>query len=367
MFFILISLFSLFLAIASIYAYSVALQLLTPWKRIGLGFLVTVLFFGTFFISRVTEPNFLITVVYFFAWIFGGTILYSTIMLPLVGVVSLVGWRFKKPSIRIQGTWIILTIAFGISIFGMYQRTWIKTTSYTLETSHSELVGKTFAVLADPQFNIANNKNFARRVTKKLATLTYDAVLMPGDVFDGATLDWEPLEVEFKKWSAMSPVFMAPGNHEEYGDYNTFMNLMRKNGIVTLEDEQVIWDGITIAGFKYYGQVKEAQGTQIISSLLKNHDSEKPLIVINHEPRYMQLFANSTADLVVYGHTHGGQFWPLKYIVQQVYGKYWYGLNTIQNNQGNTHLITSSGLGLAMFPSRLFNTPEIVLVTFVRK
>lgn len=363
MFFILMLLAALFLAIGSIYAYSASLYLLTPWKRIGLGLAVTILFFGTFLLSRISEPHFILTTVYFFAWIFGGTILYSMILIPILGIITFIGWRLKKPNIRITGTWIILTIAFGVSVFGIYQRTWIKTTSYTLETSRPELTGKTFAVIADPQFNIANNKNFARRITKKLSTLKYDALLMPGDVFDGATLDWEPLETEFKKWSDMSPVFMAPGNHEEYGDYNVFMNLMKNNGIVTLEDQQVIWNGITIAGFKYYGKAKEVQGTQTITSLLNTHDPKNPLIVINHEPRYMELFANSSADLVVYGHTHGGQFWPLKYIVKQVYGNFWYGKNTV----GDTTLITSSGLGLAAFPSRLFNTPEIVLVTFVAK
>lgn len=361
MFFIFIMLFSLILATVSIYAYTASLGLLKPWQRILAGIFVTTGFIGTFWISRVASPNYIVAFLYFLAWMAGGTILYSTIMLPVLGILSGITWKINRHDIRITGTWIILAIAFGLSIIGIEQRTWIKITKYSIPTDQEALQETTFAVVADPQFNIANNKQFARRITRKLATLDYDALLLPGDVFDGAKLDWRSLESEFKKWSEKSPVFMIPGNHEEYGDYNEFMDIMRRNGMVTLEDEVVSWNGISIAGFKYYGRDKELLGQSIITNLFEQAKPNNPIIVMNHEPRYQELFANYNADLVIYGHTHGGQFWPLKYIVQRIYGDYWYGKNTIDD----TTFITSSGLGLAAFPSRLFNTPEIVVIQFV--
>lgn len=363
MFFIIITIFSLVIATGSIYAYSASLNLFTPWKRIIIGIGTALGFMGVLMLSRSENPTFLLAVIYFLAWIVGGTILYSIVLVPLLGILALVTSKLKKPAVRITGTSILITVACTASLFGIYQRTWIKITPYTLSTNQPALIGKRITVVADPQFNIANNNNLARRITKQLDVIKPDAILMPGDIFDGATLKWNVLEEEFRKWSQIAPTFMAPGNHEEYGDYTTFLNLMRNNGIVTLEDETTVWNGITIAGFKYYGREKEAAGTEVINRVLALIDSELPLFVINHEPRYMDLFAQYQADLVVHGHTHGGQFWPLKYIVQQVYGRFWYGLNTVES----TPIITSSGLGLAAFPSRLFNTPEIVLVTFVAK
>ncbi len=361
MFFIIISIFSLIIAIGSIYAYSASLNLLTPWQRIGIGAGTTLGFMGVLMLSRTENPSFLLAIIYFFAWIVGGTILYGIILVPLLGILALVTRKLNKSDLRITGTWILITVACTASLFGIYQRTWIKITPYTLTTNEPSLIGKRIAVVADPQFNIANNNNFARRITKQLDMLKPDAILMPGDIFDGATLKWNVLEQEFKKWSQIAPTFMAPGNHEEYGDYTTFLNLMRNNGITTLEDETTVWNGITIAGFKYYGREKEILGAEVINKVLAQKNPDLPLFVLNHEPRYMELFAKYNADLVVHGHTHGGQFWPLKYIVQQVYGRFWYGLTIVDS----TPIITSSGLGLAAFPSRLFNTPEIVLVTFV--
>lgn len=367
MFFIIISIFSLVIATGSIYAYSASLNLFTPWQRLLLGIGTAIGFMGVLMLSRSAEPNFILAVIYFLAWIIGGTILYSIILTPLLILLSLITHFIKKPALRITGTWILITIACTASLFGIYQRTWIKITPYTLTTNEPALIGKHLAVVADPQFNIANNKQMARRITEQLEIIRPDMILLPGDIFDGATLNWEPLEQEFKKWSTIAPSFMIPGNHEEYGDYATFMDLMRRNGITTLEDEMALFNGISIVGFKYYGREKEALGTQLITDFFESRTIEQPLIVMNHEPRYAELFAQYDADLVVHGHTHGGQFWPLKYAVQRVYGKYWYGLNTLPNSDGTTHFITSSGLGLAAFPSRLFNTPEIALVSFVQE
>jgi predicted MPP superfamily phosphohydrolase len=355
--------FILLFATLTIYAYSSSLGYLNWWQRIIFGVLTALGFIGVFWLSRISEPNYVIAFFYFLAWMIGGTILYSMIMTPLLGIIAGLGYYFKKPTIRITGTWIILAVAFGLSIIGIEQRTWVKIVSYEIPTEKTELLGTTFAVVADSQFNIANNKQFARRITKKLETLNYDVLLLPGDVFDGAELNWEPLETEFKKWSQKTPVFMIPGNHEEYGDYSEFMDIMRRNGITTLEDEMVTWNGISIIGFKYYGRENVEQGTRIIREFFEENNVSQPIVVMNHEPRYAELFAENSADLVIHGHTHGGQFWPLKYVVQRIYGDYWYGKNTVNE----TTFITSSGLGLAAFPSRLFNTPEIVLINFIEK
>jgi hypothetical protein len=220
--------FSLLLAIGTVSAYSASLGYLNWWKRIGLGVLTALGFIGVFWLSRSTEPGYVLMFIYFLAWLVGGIILYSSLLLPLLGIISIIAWRLKKPTIRIRATWVLLAIACIFTIVGIFQRLFIKTTYYPLTTSHTELVGLRIAVLADPQFNIANNKQFARRITKHVAALSPDLILLPGDVFDGATLKWDHLEPEFKKWSRIAPTFMIPGNHEEYGDYATFMDLMRQ-------------------------------------------------------------------------------------------------------------------------------------------
>lgn len=66
---------------------------------------------------------------------------------------------------------------------------------------------------------------------------------------------------------------------------------------------------------------------------------------------------------MVSGHTHRGQFWPLNYIVKAIYGKYIYGMNV----DDTLTTLTTSGVGTAGPPMRLFNSPEIVVINFQKE
>jgi hypothetical protein len=107
------------------------------WIRI----LTALGFVGVFWLSRSTEPGYVLMFIYFLAWLVGGIILYSSLLLPLLGIVSIIAWKFKKPTIRIRATWVLLAIACIFTIVGIFQRSFIKTTYYPLTTNHTELAG----------------------------------------------------------------------------------------------------------------------------------------------------------------------------------------------------------------------------------
>lgn len=88
-----------------------------------------------------------------------------------------------------------------------------------------------------------------------------------------------------------------------------------------------------------------------------------PSILINHPPTALAAAHEAGVDLQVSGHTHNGQFWPMTYLVRKIYGQYYYGLKAYEDMQ----VITSSGVGTFGPPFRLFNPPEIVLITFQTK
>ena len=95
---------------------------------------------------------------------------------------------------------------------------------------------------------------------------------------------------------------------------------------------------------------------------LKDLDKDKFNILIAHDPENFELYEKLGVDLIFSGHVHGGliRFGKLcllsprrKFFPKYSYGKY--KLNT-------TTLITSSGIGNATIPIRMFNQPEIVEV-----
>ena len=87
-------------------------------------------------------------------------------------------------------------------------------------------------------------------------------------------------------------------------------------------------------------------------------------ILLSHRPELLDLYAFQKIDLVFSGHAHGGQIrLPLIGALfapdQGLFPRYTSGLYTEQS----TSLIVSRGLGNSLFPLRLFNRPELVLVT----
>ena len=140
-------------------------------------------------------------------------------------------------------------------------------------------------------------------------------------------------------------VFFAYGNHDKgYFDYRGYNNdrlqeELKKNNVVILEDE-----GLDIVGNIYlYGrQDRSTKGRITAEELMKDIDPDKYVIVLDHQPNDYENEKNAKMDLVISGHTHGGQVFPLQ-IIDKMIGanNQIYGIET----RDNTTFIVSSGIG----------------------
>lgn len=275
-------------------------------------------------------------------------------------VLSIFSYYINNPYLHNISLFLYLfsTIMFVIGIIESFK---IRIKKYTVKipSQYPSLLNKKFILIADSHFGPVNQEIFARRIFKKIINLKPDAVLFPGDMFDSECYgDVEKLKKEIKVLTSIAPVFFTPGNHEQYGPFNHFMDIATDGGMTVLIDESVRLFGVPIFGINYKQNKKMGE----IESLIKNSiSSEYPSIVLNHEPVFHDLLSKAGAFLVVSGHTHNGQFWPGKYFTKFVYGKYSYG---IEESNGLVS-ITTSGVGTFGPPMRTFNRPEIIVIDFV--
>ena len=99
-----------------------------------------------------------------------------------------------------------------------------------------------------------------------------------------------------------------------------------------------------------------------LSDLLGDRDG--PVLLLSHRPEYFPLYVSSGADVVFSGHAHGGQI-RLPFIGglvapgQGLFPAYDGGMY----REGDTAMVVSRGLGNSIFPVRVFNPPDVVLVT----
>jgi len=120
---------------------------------------------------------------------------------------------------------------------------------------------------------------------------------------------------------------------------------LKKNGVIILEDESVLVDDrFYIIGRQDAGEkeINALTSRMDMPSLVSNLDKDKYMIVLDHQPTDYDNEAAAGVDLVLSGHTHGGQMLPVTKVGE------WAGINDRtygHEKRGNTEFIVSSGIG----------------------
>ncbi len=174
-----------------------------------------------------------------------------------------------------------------------------------------------------------------------------DIVVITGDFIDDDTSleDMKKACFGLGKLKTKYGVYFVYGNHDKgyfnYRDYDDqdFQEEMKKNNVRKQEDEsELVTDYIYVIGRKDKSLINRAS----IEELTKGLDKEKYMIVLNHQPNDYENETSSGVDLVLSGHSHGGQFFPMGPLgVLFGFNDAYYGLE----KRDNTTFIVNSGIG----------------------
>ena len=106
------------------------------------------------------------------------------------------------------------------------------------------------------------------------------------------------------------------------------------------------------------GRTDEANNERCeVSNILSKIELQKPTVVLDHKPENITEAAEYGADLVLCGHTHKGQMFPITLFTKWANGKNcFYG----HHISGKTHSIITSGVGFFELPVRIGTNNEIV-------
>jgi predicted MPP superfamily phosphohydrolase len=170
----------------------------------------------------------------------------------------------------------------------------------------------------------------------------------------------------------IAPVYYVPGNHEKSaGVFEKLSARLTSCGVFVVGNDsaEIVRDGakITLLGVKDREFFWDDWFYEHKLNALAQHHQSGFRLLLSHRPEKMDLYAQMGFDLVLTGHAHGGQFrLPLiggLYAPHQgVFPKYTSGLY----RKGSTSMVVSRGLGNSAFPLRLFNRPELVIITLKR-
>ncbi len=194
-----------------------------------------------------------------------------------------------------------------------------------------------------------------------------DIIVITGDLIDRRRMDIDVAMAYVAAAVRIAPVFYVAGNHEmRCGRYYELSQRLTDCGVRVLNncgaeimrgESQVVLLGVADPAF-----ISDAVFQQTIEKLADNMAADYK-ILLSHRPK-MDIYRSCDIDLVFSGHAHGGQFrFPLiggLYAPDQgVFPQYTSGMYT----ENGTTMIVSRGLGNSLFPIRLFNRPQLIMVT----
>lgn len=293
-----------------------------------------------------------------------------------------------------------------------WANTALVTTQYTVSSSR---LPEAFSGFRIAHISDLHNTEFGDNNEKLLSLLKHtepNIIVITGDLLDSRRTNI-PIALSFAKEAVtIAPVYYCTGNHEsriyvrEKSNYNQFESDLKEMGVQILRNQSatlekdgehiqiiglddpdfydVLYPGkdseeLLLQDLKAFCQLEipdqnQTQRQDLSENKIQSQSqAENPApaqslnniytILLSHRPELFETYQDYPIDLIFSGHTHGGQF-RLPFLGgilaphQGFFPIYDGGLYTEETSQ----MVLSRGLGNSLFPFRINNRPEIILV-----
>ena len=267
--------------------------------------------------------------------------------------------------------WVILLL--GIAVLVGWIAWGNRTIGCTEIQVQSEHLPEAFSGYTVAQVSDLHNAEFGaenKRLLEVLRQAAPDLIALTGDLVDSRRTDMACAIAFVQAAVEIAPVYYVTGNHESRIEaYPEVESAMEQAGVHILRNklEQIERNGsvVSILGIDdptFFDT--EAQFAQTLQSLLPVDGTFT--LLLSHRPELFETYVGCGVDLTLSGHAHGGQFrlpgiGGLFAPDQGIFPDYDAGAYSAADST----MVVSRGLGNSLFPFRVNNNPELVLITLM--
>ena len=336
----------------------------------GLLVLIFVLFSIALLIHRRFEADWMSAVMNGSVYIFFST-MYATAVVVGVNILRYIDARTLKlytsarPAVK-QGAKVVAFIAtlavfFTTMVIGhrnvryprvMYQKYTVK--RLVPEGAQPEKRMR-LVFFSDLHIGEAMTPDYIARAVKLIQDQQPDLILCGGDFIDHrAVYAYDPrVMASLRSLHAPLGVYYVLGNHEYRDDLEANIRWVSEVGGTLLRDS-IAFPGngpLTLIGRDDW-----VNGNRKPFEVIANEADplRGPVVLMEHTPASIDSIGDSPVDLILCGHTHGGQIWPGQLMV------WWrYGMVSGTRPVGEREVCISSGIGSAGATYRVGTRSEI--------
>ncbi|MBA0054165.1 metallophosphoesterase [Streptomyces sp. AJS327] len=259
---------------------------------------------------------------------------------------------------RVVGTGAALvgTATVGAGAYSVLNGPTLKRITVPLAKLPRRAHGYRIAVVSDVHIGPVLGRAHTRRVVETINRAQPDLVAIVGDLVDGTVDDLGPAAAPLRELRSRDGNFFVTGNHEYFGDADSWVDHLRELNIHTLANTRREMPWFDLAGVNDVQGEEEGEGPDF-QKALGDRDTARASVLLAHQPVQIHDAVDHGVDLQLSGHTHGGQLWP---------GEYLAGLAnpTVAGLEryGDTQLYVSRGAGAWGPPVRVGAESDVTVV-----
>lgn len=275
--------------------------------------------------------------------------------------------------------WMIIVASLALILLaGCLAARFPKVKAYNIQVNKTLDREMRIALIADLHYGDATTTANLDRIARKVNAMEPDILVIAGDILD-LPLDRVGESDFHEKMRLFHPkrgIYAVLGNHEymnatlagksmEAKEHelivaaNRWVEYYKSCGIETLRDDLVDLGDIILVGrddqyADSWRYIPRKSTTALCRRVQENH---RPIVLIDHQPEDISREDMLCVDLLLSGHTHAGQIFPLN-ILLPLFSKFVYGHKIVEGR----HAVVTSGAGTWGPPLRIGARAEVVQI-----
>jgi predicted MPP superfamily phosphohydrolase len=274
-------------------------------------------------------------------------------------------WRERRRVAASRRTTPLRTLAAGLvqlarAAFAEPFQLVVERHAIALRRLPRELDGLKIVQLSDIHHSPFTSREQVERAVEVANSLQPDIIALTGDYVSHEREFIQPCAELLGRLRARCGVYAVLGNHDNWVDAPLITDLFRLEGIRVLINEGFRFEADG-ASFWLAGVDDTMVGLEDLPLALAGSKADEMKLLLAHNPVILRRAARAGVDLVLSGHTHGGQVtWRNE---RSASGRVRRRILRGLGRRGETQIYVTRGLGTVVLPVRYGCLPEVSLLT----